>query len=253
MRVVRSAEKRAGQAALHAAEASIQASVQAARLDAARDGGAAREEATAAAAAARAAADITVAAERDAAEARLRSELETAQQRRDAHVAALGAAHATSLAELKAFYDATSEEAMATARALKEALHASRGREAALEAANAELADSVRRLGDSLAKTSREVDELRPDASAADKERMGAGISLARAARAEKALKNAEWELEVKTQLAEALKTERDELRAELDAGDAAGGRRLARGLSAVGTQRPPGTAPSFGSMSLGR
>jgi hypothetical protein len=249
------------QAALHLVEAAQADALHAAKLGAAREGTAARAEAEETAAAARVAAAATVSAERDAAEARLRAQLEEAAARRDAHVAALNANHAAALAELKSFYDATSAEAAHAIKGLKDDLAESRRREASLEAANAELSDSVKRLSDQLGRTSKEADELRPGAAAAEKERVSTGVALSRATKAEKALKNAEWELEVKTQLADALKTERDELLAALNALEAGGASRPrvlgTRGLSTAGSLRgttaPSTPAAQMGGLNLGR
>ncbi len=236
------------QAVLHEAEAAHAAALHAARLEAARDGSALRRDLDAAAAAARGACSATVASERSTFESRLRAELEEAAQRRDAHVAALTANHASALGEIKKFYDATSAEQLDAIKRFKEELAASRAREAALEAQNAELGESGKRLGDALGKASKEAEELRPGAASAEKDKVSTAAALSRLAKAEKALKNAEWELEVKTQLADALKKERDELLTALDAAEAGSRKPGGRLLSTAGSTRgaaPPPTPPS--------
>lgn len=218
-------------ASLYAAEAASSTAMHSVRLESAREGTALRNALEEDAATQRVAASAAVAADRAASDARRHGELEAAGCRREAQVAALGASHVASLSEVKRFFDETSGEQLATIKRLKEETAELRRREASLEASVAELSCQVRALTDALAQSTKEADTLRPLAATVEKDRGSATAATARALKADANLKNVEWELEVKTQLAQALKAERDELQKALDAAEASS-RRPGRMLS---------------------
>ena len=267
----RSAEKRAVQAALAASENALAAEVGKVQLEAARAGTALREELAAASEAAAAAAASSLAAEREAAEARRARELDAASSRREAQVSALEKNHAQSLGELKDWYDATTSEQLGAIKRLGGELVEYRRKEAALEAAVTELTAENKRLADVAYKATLEAEGarrracgqrvvvwvvllclthalfsssspaavLRPGAASSDKDKAAAAAATARAAKAERALKQAEWDLEVKTQLVVALAASKEELQRALDAAEA--------------TNRRPGRLLSNAEASLAR
>ena len=184
-------------------------------------------------AAIRASAAASVASERAAADARRHAELEEAETRRAAQVETLHEAHAAALAEVKLFYDTASAEQLGTIRRLKDELAAVRTREAALEAQVSDLTQRCSSLGGELTEAQQELKILRPLAMETEKSKASAASAIARAAKCEKQLTNVSYELEVKTQLAAALKTERDALEKALDVAEVTS-RRPGRILSAV-------------------
>ena len=230
-----SAEKLELVAQLQAARSAASATVHDVKLEAAREVSSMRTALDADASAAKAAAAAVVSSERAAADARRLAEREEAAQRRSKQVEALQEAHGAALAEVKRFYDDTSGEQLATIKRLKDEVAALRTREAALESQVSDLNARCGATSEQLAKAMQEVGDLRPVAAEADKNKASAAAATARAAKAEKQLKNVEYELEVKTQLAAALKAERDELERALDAAEVSS-RKPGRILTATGS-----------------
>jgi chromosome segregation ATPase len=245
-----SAEKLELVAQLQAARSAASATVHDVKLEAAREVSTMRSTLDADASAAKAAAAAVVASERAAADARRLAELEEAGQRRSKQVEALQEAHGAALAEVKRFYDDTSAEQLATIKRLKDEVAALRTREAGLESQVGDLTARCGATSDQLAKAMQEVADLRPVAAEAEKNKASCAAATARAAKAEKQLKNIEYELEVKTQLAAALKAERDELEKALDAAEVSSRKpgRILTSTSSPGVSRPGSSASTVAS-----
>ena len=216
------------------------------KLEATREVNALRSAMDAELASARAAASERIASERAATDARRQAELKEAAQRRTEQINELQAVHSAALNEVRSFYEGVSSDQEATIARLKDELSSSRSRESALETQVADLQARCASLEESGAKSTQELKEARPLAAEALRNQASAASATTRAVRAEKMLQNLEYELEVKTQLATALATERDELlRALRDAAQGSSTRLLGSVASTPAASRPVSVASS--------
>ncbi|KAI8465222.1 MAG: growth-arrest-specific micro-tubule binding-domain-containing protein [Monoraphidium minutum] len=212
-------DKRALKRGIKEQDVSHQELVRALRLDAAKEGSKARQEFELAARELAAKHERRLKMARGELELRRKQELHEVEERKNTHINDLMKQHEAAFAEVKGYYSDVTANNLDLIKALKEDVAEMKKREAQNEKLMYEIAQENKRLSEPLARSLKEVESLRGQLAAYDKDKASLEAAKARLAAAEKRVKALEWEGEVLTQRLESVSAERDATQARLEAG----------------------------------